>query len=308
MTTSYNQDQIKSALETLGYTLQDRGKDWRARPLYRDSDNDTSLSIRKEDGYWIDFARNHKGKIEDLIELTLDKPKGFASKWLTGKGFVQTQKTQQQIREEAPITYPRYFDPSLLSKLENNHQYWLNRGISEETIKTFCGGNCKTGKMIGRYVFPIFDIEKNIRGFAGRSIYKNEIKWKLIGRRSEWQYPLFLTRDYIQKEKSCFLIESIGDGLKLWDSGIRNFIICFGINSLEHIYYELVGLDPEKIFISFNDDTKSGKSGGAGNFAAKKAARELLVFFEKRQIEIKLPDKNDFGEMSTEEIKQWKNK
>ena len=173
MTSSYNQDQIKSALETLGYNLQDRGKDWRAKPLYRDSDNDTSLSIRKEDGFWIDFARNHKGKIEDLIELTLDKPKGFASKWLAGKGFVQAQKTQQQIREEAPIVYPRCFDPSLLSKLENSHQYWLNRGISIEAIKAFCGGNCKTGKMIGRYVFPIFDIQKNIRGFAGRSIYKN---------------------------------------------------------------------------------------------------------------------------------------
>jgi hypothetical protein len=300
----YNPDNIKPILESLGYKLIDKGSEWRSRPLYRDSDNETVLSIKKETGKWTDFARGIGGKIEDLIEVTLRKPKGFGSQWLLKKGYDSISISQYEAREQTPITYPKYFDPALLQKLEPEYKYWINRGISANTLKTFGGGNCKTGKMAGRYVFPIFDDLKRISGFAGRSIFNNDIKWKLIGKKSDWKYPLFLTKQFIEIEKTCFLVESIGDGLKLWESGVKNFIICFGINSLDHIYYELVKLDPDKIFISFNDDSKTGS--GAGNFAAKKAAKDLLTFFHKDQISIKLPTRNDFGDMTPEEIIKWK--
>lgn len=301
----YNPDNTRAILEALGYKLNDRGSEWRAKPIYRDSDNESSLSIKKDSGRWIDFARGYKGKIEDLIEITLKKPKGFGSQWLLKKGYESKVRSENEVKEQAPIPYPKYFDPNLLQKLEPQYKYWTNRGISINTLKQFEGGNCKTGKMAGRYVFPIFDESKRISGFAGRSIFNNEIKWKLIGKRSEWKYPLFLTKSFIEAERSVILVESIGDGLKLWESGVKNFIICFGINSLEHIYYELVKLDPEKIFISFNDDMSNSGS-KAGNLAARKAAKELLTFFHREQISIKLPSKNDFGEMSTEEIIEWK--
>jgi hypothetical protein len=303
----YNQDQIKYALENLGYKLLDKGKEWRARPIYRDSDNETSLSIKKDSGFWIDFARNYSGKLEDLIEKTLKKPKGFGEAWLKKEGLLKNEKTENEKREQLPIFYEKFFDKSLLEKLSSNYTYWINRGISEKTLKEFGGGLCTTGKMNGRYVFPIFDESKNIRGFAGRSIYSNnDIKWKLIGRRSEWKYPLFITKEYIESKKECIIIESIGDGLKLWEAGVKNFIISFGLNSLEHLYYPLISLDPNKIIISFNDDYKNGKSNGAGNLAAKNFQKNLLSFFNRDQVAIKFPSKNDFGEMTKEEILEWK--
>lgn len=305
----YNQEQIKSALENLGYKLSDKGKEWRARPLYRDSDNDTSLSIKKENGYWTDFARNFSGKFEDLIEKTLNKPKGFADNWLKKEGFIKSFKKEDEIREEMPLSYEKLFDKSLLLKLNQDYKYWTKRGVSEDTLRLFGGGVCKTGKMNGRYVFPIFDEESNIRGFAGRSLYQNnEIKWKLIGKRSEWRYPLFLTKKHIEEKQECYIVESIGDGLKLWDSGINNFIISFGLNSLDHLYYTLVSLDPAKIIISFNNDAVNGKSNAAGNTAARIFYKNLLTFFSKEQVKIKLPVKNDFGEMSKEEIIEWSKK
>ena len=303
---SYSQDQIKNALENLGYKLSDKGKEWRARPLYRDSDNDTSLSIKKEGGYWTDFARNVSGRLEDLIEKTLNKPKGFAETWLKNEGFVKTIKKENEIREEMPLHYEKFFDKSLLEKLYPDYAYWKRRGVSEETLIDFGGGVCRTGKMNGRYVFPIFDENKNIRGFAGRSLYQNnEVKWKLIGKRSEWRYPLFITKEEIENKKECYIVESIGDGLKLWDAGIKNFIITFGLNSLDHICYTLVSLDPSKIIISFNNDIVSGKTSGAGNSAARLFYKNLLTFFSKDQVSIKLPTKNDLGEMSKEEIVKW---
>jgi hypothetical protein len=303
----YNPDQIKTILENLGYKLSDKGREWRAKPLYRDSDNETSLSIKKDSGFWIDFARNYSGKIEDLVEKTLKKPKGFAENWLKKEGFTKSERSENDRREELPIIYEKFFDKELLNKLSANYKYWIGRGISKKTLQEFEGGLCTTGRMNGRYVFPIFDENKNIRGFAGRSVYQNnDIKWKLIGRRSEWSYPLFLTREHIENEKSCIVVESIGDGLKLWEAGVKNFIISFGLNSLDHLYYSLISLDPEKIIISFNDDYRNGKSSGSGNFAAKNFQKNLLSFFNKEQIEIKFPTKNDFGEMTVEEIKEWK--
>ena len=89
--------------------------------------------------------------------------------------------------------------------------------------------------------------------------------------------------------------------------GIKNFIIAFGLNSLEHICYSLVKLDPSKIIIAFNNDLVDGKTGGAGNTAARNFKKNLETFFSKDQIIIKLPQSNDFGSMTKEQIIQWKN-
>jgi DNA primase len=305
-TTSYNAEDIKSILEQLGYKLNDRGKEWRSKPLYRDSDNDTSLKINKSDGKWIDFARNESGSIEQLIEKTLGISFGSGKNWIKKNGINST--TALKVKEEINLEYIKFFDPELLKKLSKINRYWNDRGIKSETLEPFDGGMCSTGKMAGRYVFPIFDEEKRIRGFSGRSIYSNnEIKWKHIGKRSDWNYPLFLTKNHIESEKECIVVESIGDGLSLWQSGIKNFIIAFGLNSLEHICYSLVKLDPSKIIIAFNNDLVDGKTGGAGNMAARNFKKNLETFFSKDQIIIKLPQSNDFGSMTKEQIIQWKN-
>jgi DNA primase len=306
MTTSYNQEDIKQILEQLGYKLNDRGREWRSKPLYRDSGNDTSLKINKNDGKWIDFARNEFGNIEQLIEKTLGINFASAKRWIKKNGIELTNSTEN--KEEINLDYIKFFDPELLKKLIKNYKYWNDRGVKNETLDCFGGGSCSTGKMAGRYVFPVFDEDKKIRGFAGRSVYSNnDIKWKLIGKRSDWNYPLFLTKQYIDKENECIIVESIGDGLSLWQAGIKNFIISFGLNSLEHICYTLVKLDPAKIIIAFNNDTVDNKKTGAGNIAATNFKKNLETFFSKDQIMIKLPEYNDFGSMTEEQIIKWKN-
>jgi hypothetical protein len=308
-TTYYNPEDVKQVLEQLGYKLNDRGKEWRSKPLYRDSDNDTSLKINKLDGKWVDFARNESGGIEQLVEKTLGISFGTGKNWIKKNGINTSSVSTLKMKEEISLDYIKFFDPELLKKLSNNSSYWNKRGIKNDTLAEFGGGLCCTGKMAGRYVFPIFDEGKRIRGFSGRSIYSNnEIKWKHIGKRSDWNYPLFLTREHIEKQKECIIIESIGDGLSLWQAGIKNFIISFGLNSLEHICYQLVELDPSLITIAFNNDFVNGKTNGSGNIAARNFKKTLETFFSKDQILIKLPESNDFGSMTEEQILQWKNK
>ena len=61
-----------------------------------------------------------------------------------------------------------------------------------------------------------------------------------------------------------------------------------------------MALDPNKIYISFNNDDNK-----AGNKAATKAYQNLKRQFDTHQLEINLPTKNDFGCMSPSEIITW---
>ena len=84
---------------------------------------------------------------------------------------------------------------------------------------------------------------------------------------------------------------------------IRNTVVTFGLEVSISILNFLLKIDPNTIYISFNNDAQKNN---AGNFAADKAKSKLLRYFDAKQIKIALPNKKDFGEMNSEEINQWK--
>jgi len=295
---------IHEVLTNIGYSLKDCGKEYRARPIYRDSDNDSVLRIYKDSGNWVDFKENISGDFATLIKLSLKlETQDQAKTWLKEKNFVGSTV----LKDEKPkIKSAKTFDKDLLLKLKKDHAYWINRGVSEETLNLFLGGVADNGKMKNRYVFPILNSKKDIVGFSGRDLNsQSKIKWKHLGEKINWCYPLFLNIDDIQKSKEVFLVESIGDCLSLWEAGIKNTIVTFGLEVSVSILNVLLKVDPTKIYISFNNDQEKNS---AGNIASEKAYNKLLRYFDSRQLEIKLPSKKDFGEMSSEEILQWHKK
>ena len=79
-------DYIRDILSEIGYNLQDYGKEYRARPIYRNSDNNTVLRIRKENGSWTDFKHSVGGSFEELIKISLNlKSIDEAKKFLKDK-------------------------------------------------------------------------------------------------------------------------------------------------------------------------------------------------------------------------------
>ena len=62
--------------------------------------------------------------------------------------------------------------------------------------------------------------------------------------------------------------------------------------------------DPTHVIISLNNDSQGNS---AGNEASEKNYNKMLKYFDKKQIIIHLPTQNDFGEMSSKEILDWKN-
>lgn len=295
---------FKSILLDLGYSnIKDNGKELRMRPLFRESGNDTVLSVRKETGHFIDFGRSISGSFEYLIQLSLNlKNIEDAKKVLLDRWSISEIKREHRPEVNSTKIFPREY----LSKLIPHHEYWINRGVTSETIKLFKGGVVESGTMANRYVFPIFDFKENLIGVTGRYLEtsKKIPKWLHKGRTSEWKYPLQVNHDIIKKSKEVFLVESIGDMLSLWEGGVKNVLIIFGLNLSPAIISLLIKLDPSKIFISFNNDSDNNS---AGNRAALKIRNKLFQHFDQHQIKVALPEKNDFGEMSALEIKEWRN-
>lgn len=296
---------VKEILIDLGYSNISEGpKEYRMRPIYRDSDNNTVLSVKKESGRFIDFSKGITGSIEDLIKLSLNlKNVEEVKTWISNKNI------SLERREEAKpkLVTQKVYEKDMLLKLKKDHSYWINRGIPEDVVSQFEGGVASSGKMAGRYVFPIFNKYDQIVGFSGRDILgRSEVpKWKHIGNKSFWCFPAKLTLKAIKSKKEVFIVESIGDALALYNAGIDNFIVSFGLEISTAIINFLLKVDVSKIRICFNDDSENNS---AGNEASEKAYNKLTKFFDRNQVVINLPSKNDFGEMTTEEITEWKRK
>ena len=291
---------VRDILIELGYeNISDHGKDYRMRPIYRESSNSTSLQVNKKSGYFRDYSANIGGSLTDLIKLTLKTDFHTAKQWISKKN-VNLEKQTNESRPE--IKQSRNFDINELEEIKPIHNYWMNRGISEETMALFKGGVVSEGKMKGRYVFPIFDSKKQIIGFTGRDITgSSKIKWKHLGNKSFWKYPLQINYPLIKEANKVILVESIGDMLALWQAGIKNTIVTFGLDISLEILNQLLRMDVDLITISFNNDENNNNR---GNEAAYKGRKKLCKYFDPNQIEIKLPiGYNDFGEMSSDEIK-----
>jgi 5S rRNA maturation endonuclease (ribonuclease M5) len=293
---------VFQVLTDLGYKLKDHGKEYRTRPLYRDSDNDTVLKIEKNSGNWFDFKQNISGDLNSLVKLTLKLDVvDEAKQWLKNKNFISQVITNA---EKPLIKSAKSFDINILDRLENRHDYWVNRNIAQETISQFKGGIAHAGKMKNRYVFPIFNLRNNIIGFSGRDVTNiSKIKWKHLGEKSDFLYPLFLNHSILQEQREIILVESVGDMLNLWQSGIKNVLVTFGTSLSLPVLNHMLKLDIKKIYISLNNDSNKNM---AGNIGADKIYSRLKRYFDQRQLKIALPIKKDFGEMTREEILQWK--
>ena len=294
-------DHVKEILTEIGYTLRDCGREYRTKPLYRDSDNPNVLCIKKTNGVWIDFKTNKCGNLEELVKLTLN-----LKDLEEAKDYVQNKAPAEgRVREKEKLKSKVIFDKdSNLSRIIPDHSYWVNRKISKDTVSVFEGGVMKEGRLKDRYVFPIFDKMNNLIGAAGRSLFDSQgPKWKLIGEKSQWVYPFKYNHSYIKESRSVFLVESIGDLLSLSEAGIKNVFVIFGLTPSPKIKQMLIALKLDKIFISLNNDSNAD---GAGNKAAYKSYHQLRNHFDDHQLEIQLPSKNDFGCMTPQEIRTWK--
>lgn len=283
---------IQEKLKSLGFDPMMISGNLRMVPIYRPSDNGTSLCVDPYTGVWYDFVMGRGGHFQSLLRMVGDNSKfdNFGT---------PPKDTEVTMQSEWPLSF--------IEDIQQDYFYWYKRGISPATLRQFDGG-IWDGKFYGRYVFPIFNEEKtSVIGYAGRDVLerKGPPKWKLIGEKQDFVFPIWLNKEELIKYRFVVLVESVGDLLSLWEAGLHNVICLFGVSLMSGVLKELIGLDPKKIIIALNNDKEKGF---VGNKNAQKIQETLSGFFDQRDIIISLPSRNDFSDQSLEENLLWMEK
>jgi hypothetical protein len=306
-------DKIEEILLDLGYELSDRGRYWQSTAAYRDGDNRTALQIWKNTGIWKDFVQGTSYMpFKKLLELSC-KDDSKVENIITSlksdtNSFIPVHKAPKMETDQ-------FFTHDEIGVLLPHYDFYNKKSITDKTLKIYRAGFSMSGKMNGRFVFPVYDPNEKVIGLSGRHLLwdKNSSmpKWKHLGRKTRWVYP-FNIPDYsdlfykkINETKEVILVEGIGDSLALTEQGFHNHMVIFGLDLSSKQISHLLSLDLEKITIATNNDYDKSKN--AGRDAAIKILVKLIKYFDPQKVQIKLPLLKDFGEMLEQqvEIHKW---
>ena len=305
-----SQEKLKESLLSLGYKLSDRGAYWQTNAVFRNGDNKTAIQIYKNTGVWKDHVQNSAfSPFKRLVEITLGtndpkQIKQYIDEEDIGANYNKLTFSEKLEMEEI---YPE----DCLKKLLPHYKFYNDKGISTEVLKSLNGGFATSGKLNKRFVFPIYNEHNQIHGFSGRDMSNldGRPKWKHIGKKKGWVYPLYAseeTRQKINESQSVIFVESIGDMLNLNENGYRNVLVTFGLDISSKLICSTLALNVSNIIISLNNDQHSSENRGLN--ASIKNYLKLLNYYDPNQISICLPNKKDFGEMSQSDFKLWNEK
>ena len=295
----------KEVLENLGYRLKDHGAYWRTNAVYRSGDNSTALQIYKDTGVWKDYVEDSSFMpFEALLQKTLNtKDPNAVKHYLKDNGV----NIGARIKQKHLLKEEKTYSPNVLQKLLPHHDFYIDKGMSKETLQDFKCGLAMSGKMYQRVIFPIFRKDGRIHGFSGRKVTDDDRpKWLHMGKSSNWFYPYYNiqhVQESILEKQSVHIVESVGDCLSLYNSGVKNVLVSFGLNISPKFISRLSVLPVSKIFISFNNDHLS--SVNRGFEGAIKSIFKLVDSIDFDKIYFSPPEKNDFGEMSAEQIEKY---
>src|SRR6185312_1958070 len=91
---------------------------------------------------------------------------------------ISQSSESEELKPARPRMSPTNEEPSVpnkplkfrLDKLERNHPYLSNRGLTQETVIDFDAGYCAKGMMSGRIAVPIHNVNGEVVAYVGRTI------------------------------------------------------------------------------------------------------------------------------------------
>lgn len=210
-------------------------------------------------------------KMENLSYL--DALRFLAKKFgitVVEKELTPEEKEQQSLRDkmlDANQWLQDFFEKTMRETQEGRsvgYQYFLHRGLREDTIKKFhlgyspadyqaytnaalsqgiklehlvaLGATVNTGtrtydKYAGRVMFPIHSISGKVVGFGARTLKadKNVAKYfnppeSEVYNKSENLYGIFYARQAIIKKQKCYVVEGYADVISMHQAGVENIV------------------------------------------------------------------------------------
>lgn len=160
-----------------------------------------------------------------------------------------------------------------LDKLQREHPYLIERGLSLETLVDFGAGFCEKGMMAGRIAIPIHSVEGQVVAYAGRYVgdpTEGTPKYKLPPgfRKSQELFNI----DRAKKESGpLIIVEGFFDAMTLHQLGHRKVVALMG-SSLSAAQEALIQqhVDPQGHIVVMLDEDDAGRA-ARGEIAARLA-------------------------------------
>lgn len=151
------------------------------------------------------------------------------------------------------------FNDSVLNKFYlKKHNYFLDRGFKPETLKTFEMGFGTKGLDKDRCIFPVRNIECGLVGWTGRAVL-NTMKPKWLHRPKDRFYTtlnLFnidKALKYILDTGDVYVVESVGNCMRLWECGYRNVVAVLG-SKMSEVQASMLCDYANRIYLLYDND------------------------------------------------------
>jgi DNA primase len=260
----------------------------------------------------------------EAIKIVAEKSGMPLPKMIDDDRFETRKRDSDQVIELNQWALAWWQDQLQSKAATSVRQYLKNRGITEETTKTFKLGFApdswealsthllqkgatqeqleKSGLVVkkdeggsydrfrGRLIFPVFDVQGKPIAFGGRTLDPDgEPKYMNSPETPAYTkgrhlYGLHLTRDEIRRQSFAILVEGYLDLIVPYQFGVRNIVASLG-TALTPEQVKLIGRFARKVLVNYDGDR-------AGVQAAKRAIETILA----EDIEVKvlvLPDNAD---------------
>ncbi len=315
--------------------LKKAGANWRAPcPFHKETKPSFNVNPSKEmffcfgchkGGTVFNFVMEmERVTFPEAIKIVAEKTGMPLPKMVDDDRFETRKRDSDQVIELNQWAL-QWWQDQLQSKAATSvRQYLKNRGITEETSKTFRLGFApdswealstyllqkgatqdqleKSGLVVrkdeggsydrfrGRLIFPVFDVQGKPIAFGGRTLDPDgEPKYMNSPETPAYTkgrhlYGLHLTRDEIRRQEFAILVEGYLDLIVPYQFGVRNVVASLG-TALTPEQVKLVGRFARKVLVNYDGDR-------AGVQAAKRAIETILA----EDIEVKvlvLPDNAD---------------
>lgn len=270
-------------------------------------------------GVWQCYTNNchdeHDCDIYGLVRAIKECSFHDAKEWIKRNlGGTTTRKESKEIMDQMSnrefvnqtrrmSVSKKVYGPECLEMLMY-HDYLENRGYSKEIVNRYHAGIGKNSNkyMSNRIIFPVINIDGEIVGFTGRTLFQN---WEARGI-PKWKHSkdyqasnnLFNINNaapYIRETGDVILVEGPLDVLRLEQNGVRNSVALLGKILHNRQMTLLMGVPCDNIKFALDADT-------AGRSGAKKAVELAKSFFGVEVID--LPDGKDCGDLTKDEVER----
>jgi len=251
------------------------------------------------------FSKDVFGLVMGVLDCSFPHACKFVEKVIEGAGVNVDEATHMQVNRQFVRRAKKetiIFGEEVLEKLLY-HAYLEGRGYPKELIESYQIGVTSDSykQMSNRLIIPIRNIDCQIVGFTGRTLFPN---WKdkkipkwvhskgFIG--GENLFNIDRAAKYIEKSREAILVEGPLDVLRLEHAGIHNGVAIFGRRLHNGQIALLAKCGAQHLKVALDADT-AGRSGAETAFNTAKSFFKVSI--------VNLQD-GDVGDLTVKKAKE----